>query len=42
MSEYQLVGREISEDFLRKIFKGFNRFMLLIWRLGLGSWGSGT
>jgi len=23
---------------LRKIFKYFNRFMLLIWRLGLGSW----
>ncbi len=42
MSEYQLAGLEISEDFLRKIFKAFNRFMLLIWRLGLGSYGNGT
>lgn len=24
------------------IFKAFNRFMLLLWRLGLGSWGNGT
>ena len=33
---------EISEQRLRRIFKIFNRFMLLLWRLGLGSWGNGT
>jgi deazaflavin-dependent oxidoreductase (nitroreductase family) len=27
---------------LRQVFKVFNRFMILIWRLGLGSWGNGT
>lgn len=27
---------------LRAIFKVFNHFMLLWWRLGLGSWGNGT
>jgi deazaflavin-dependent oxidoreductase (nitroreductase family) len=27
---------------LRAIFKVFNHFMLLLWRLGLGSWGNGT
>ncbi|MGD8604305.1 MAG: nitroreductase family deazaflavin-dependent oxidoreductase [Anaerolineales bacterium] len=32
----------IEEDQLRKIFKGFNRFMLLLWRLGLGSFGNGN
>ncbi len=42
MSEYQIAGMEVSEDFLRKVFKVFNRFMLLLWRLGLGSWGNGT
>ena len=26
------------EDFLRQAFKWFNRFMLLMWRLGLGNW----
>ena len=26
------------EESLRQIFKYFNRFMLLLWRLGLGSW----
>jgi len=26
------------EKFLRRAFKAFNRFMLLMWRLGLGSW----
>jgi deazaflavin-dependent oxidoreductase (nitroreductase family) len=26
------------EDFLRRMFKIFNRFMLLMWRLGLGGW----
>jgi len=33
---------QISEQRLRRIFKSFNRFMMLIWRLGLGSWGNGT
>jgi deazaflavin-dependent oxidoreductase (nitroreductase family) len=32
----------VSEDRLRVIFKGFNRLMMLIWRLGLGRWGNGT
>jgi deazaflavin-dependent oxidoreductase (nitroreductase family) len=32
----------VSEDNLRRIFKSFNRFMLLLWRLGLGTWGNGT
>lgn len=27
---------------LRRIFKIFNRFMILLWRLGLGSYGNGT
>lgn len=31
-----------NEDALRQVFKGFNRFMVLLWRLGLGSWGNGT
>jgi deazaflavin-dependent oxidoreductase (nitroreductase family) len=42
MSEYQLASMNITEDNLRIIFKFFNRFMLLLWRLGLGSWGNGT
>lgn len=42
MSEYQLASMNITEDNLRSIFKFFNRFMLLLWRLGLGSWGNGT
>ena len=42
MSEYQLASMNITEDNLRSIFKLFNRFMLLLWRLGLGSWGNGT
>ena len=29
---------QISEQRLRRIFKSVNRFMLLLWRLGLGSW----
>ncbi len=33
---------QISEQRRRTIFKSFNRFMLLLWRLGLGSWGNGT
>jgi deazaflavin-dependent oxidoreductase (nitroreductase family) len=32
----------VSEDHLRSIFKQFNRFMMLIWRLGLGRWGNAT
>ena len=28
----------ITEQRLRRIFKSFNRLMLLLWRLGLGSW----
>jgi len=33
---------QISEQRLRRVFKSFNRFMLLLWRLGLGPWGNGT
>ena len=33
---------QISEQRLRTMFKSFNRFMMLLWRLGLGSWGNGT
>jgi len=33
---------QISEDRLRTIFKAFNRFMILLWRLGLGAYGNGT
>ncbi|MCK5429323.1 MAG: nitroreductase family deazaflavin-dependent oxidoreductase, partial [Anaerolineales bacterium] len=29
---------QISDQQLRRLFKSFNRFMLLLWRLGLGSW----
>jgi len=29
---------QISEQRLRRIFKSVNRFMLLLWRLGLGRW----
>ncbi len=32
----------LSENDLRRVFKGFNRFMLMLWRLGLGTWGNGT
>jgi deazaflavin-dependent oxidoreductase (nitroreductase family) len=32
----------ISEDRLRTVFKAFNRFMIMLWRLGLGSWMNGT
>jgi deazaflavin-dependent oxidoreductase (nitroreductase family) len=32
----------ISEERLRTTFKAFNPFMILLWRLGLGSWGNGT
>ena len=31
-----------KEAQLRRVFKTFNRFMLLLWRLGLGSYGNGT
>ena len=27
-----------QEEELRQFFKGFNRFMLYMWRLGLGKW----
>ena len=42
MAEYQIGTLSVSEDNLRMIFKPFNRFMLLLWRLGLGAWGNGT
>jgi len=42
MAEYQIGSLNVSEDNLRIIFKSFNRFMLLLWRLGLGTWGNGT
>lgn len=42
MAEYQIGSMIVSEDNLRRIFKSFNRFMLLLWRLGLGTWGNGT
>ena len=32
----------ISEERLRTTFKTFSHFMILLWRLGLGSWGNGT
>ena len=32
----------VSEQRLRSSFKIFNRFMILMWRLGLGSWMIGT
>lgn len=32
----------VEEAQLRKIFKGLNRFMLMLWRLGLGSYGNGN
>jgi deazaflavin-dependent oxidoreductase (nitroreductase family) len=31
-----------TEVRLRQVFKAFNRLMLLLWRLGLGSYGNGT
>jgi deazaflavin-dependent oxidoreductase (nitroreductase family) len=31
-----------QERNLRRVFKTFNRFMVLYWRLGLGSYGNGT
>jgi deazaflavin-dependent oxidoreductase (nitroreductase family) len=42
MSEYQLAFSNVTEDQLRRIFKAFNRFMVLLFRLGLGSFGNGT
>ncbi len=32
------VDRRQTEESMRQAFKYFNRFMLLMWRLGLGSW----
>jgi deazaflavin-dependent oxidoreductase (nitroreductase family) len=31
-----------GEAQLRRVFKGFNQFMVLLWRLGLARWGNGT
>ena len=31
----------MSQEKLRQSFKKFNRFMLLMWRLGLGAWVNG-
>jgi deazaflavin-dependent oxidoreductase (nitroreductase family) len=42
MSEYQLAFIKVTDDQLRSVFKAFNRFMVLLFRLGLGSWGNGT
>ena len=42
MAEYQIGRLSVSDENLRMIFKSFNRFMLLLWRLGLGAWGNGT
>jgi len=36
MASKQLNSKQ--EEELRQFFKGFNRFMLYIWRLGLGKW----
>jgi len=32
----------VSEESLRTLFRAFNRFMLLLWRVGLGRWGNFT
>lgn len=32
----------LSSSEIRKIFHTFNRFLLFLWRLGLGKWGNGT
>lgn len=32
----------VESEALRRVFKAFNHFMIMIWRLGLGSWGNGT
>ncbi len=32
----------LSSGEIRQIFKTFNQFMLLLWRLGLGTWGNGS
>jgi len=31
-----------AEAQLKRVFKGFNQFMVLLWRLGLARWGNGT
>ncbi len=33
---------QISGDRLRRAFRPFNRFIVLLFRMGLGSWGNGT
>jgi deazaflavin-dependent oxidoreductase (nitroreductase family) len=42
MTEYQIGSMNLSDENLRRVFRSFNRFMLLLWRLGLGAWGNGT
>jgi len=37
-----MINDYLSEDTLRQIFKRLNRFMVMLWRLGLGTWGNGT
>ena len=32
----------LSDEQLRLIFRAFNHFMLLLWKLGLAKWGNGT
>ena len=32
----------LSQNSLLVLFRVFNRFMVLVWRLGLGSWGNAT
>jgi deazaflavin-dependent oxidoreductase (nitroreductase family) len=36
------ITNEVTEVRMKKLFKLFNKFMLLIWRLGLGSYGNQT
>lgn len=40
--ENKMINDYLSEDTLRQIFKRLNRFMVMLWRLGLGTWGNGT
>ena len=36
------IANEVTEARLKRLFKNFNKFMLLLWRLGLGSYGNQT
>jgi deazaflavin-dependent oxidoreductase (nitroreductase family) len=36
--EFTMSDQPFTEEQLRQMFKSFNKFMLLLWRLGLGSW----